>query len=139
MSEYIQTIEVEHPDYNGKGTCNNCQKTIYWNKGVINRNTKRLMPLESEYHPSSGVSPKRHLCMQKGDRWINKYEKLAAGLKKTWCEFCNNWYDLSHFSILVNPTKRPYLMCNMEVKTCNFADNYEPLVNGWFRPNEKKQ
>lgn len=137
--EYIQIIEVENPEYNGESNCNNCQGKIYWNKGVINRRTKRLMPLQDPYNPTTGTPPKRHLCMQGGTAtggWVQKYNGIE-GLKQTWCEFCGKFFDLSHWSILAHPTKRPYLMCNMEVKICNFWKNYEPLTDGWI--SAKKQ
>ena len=81
MDGTIQIIEVEHPDYNSETKCNNCKRTGYWNKGVINRKTKRLALLEEPYRPDAGISPKRHLCMKDGvDKWINKYEKINMRL-----------------------------------------------------------
>ena len=76
QDEYnIQYIEVEYPRYNGESKCNVCHKTIYWNKGVIHKRTKRLVPLEEPYVPDSGILAKRHLCMKQGTgKWINKYE-----------------------------------------------------------------
>jgi hypothetical protein len=73
----IQIIEVEYPNYNSQSKCNNCGKTIFWNKGVIHRRTKRLVPLNEHYRPDVGMRPKRHLCMKDGTKdgkWINKYE-----------------------------------------------------------------
>jgi len=78
-ADNIQIIEVEYPNFNGESKCNNCQKTIWWNKGVIHRKTKRLVPLNEPYRPDVGMKPKRHLCMQQGTKdgkFINKYEKI---------------------------------------------------------------
>ena len=77
----IQYIEVEYPDYNGQSKCNNCGETIYWNKGVIHKRTKRCVPLQEPYIDRSGIIAKRHLCMQQGTKdgkWINKYEKVDS-------------------------------------------------------------
>ena len=61
--------------------CNNCHKTIWWNKCVRHRRTKRCVPLDSEYIPDTGMIPRRHLCMKGGvKKWINKYEpKVNVG------------------------------------------------------------
>ncbi len=85
---------------------------------------------------------KKHIIAQKLRERSTGYAKPVANnssskpvgriLKKTWCEFCNRYEDLSHWSILVNPVRRPYLMCNVEVKMCNFSKKYEPLTSGWF-------
>ena len=78
-ADNIQIIEVEYPNFNSESKCNNCGKTIFWNKGVIHRRTKRLVPLNEHYRPDVGMRPKRHLCMQQGTKdgqWINKYEKI---------------------------------------------------------------
>jgi hypothetical protein len=134
----IQTIETEHPEFNGSSKCNNCGETLYWNGGVINRSTKRKMPLAEPYKPSSGVPPKRHLCMGSGTstgQWINK--AASSDLKKTWCDFCKRYYDLSHWWIYVNKkwgVKRPYLLCEQAIKIGNHGEYFEPLTDGWFRP-----
>lgn len=55
--------------------CNNCHKTIWWNKCVRHRRTKRCLPLDSEYIPDTGMIPRRHQCMLGGvKKYINKYE-----------------------------------------------------------------
>ena len=138
MDKDIMIVEVENPNFNGHGECNNCHKTIYWNKAIRNRTTKRQMPLEHPY--KEGETPSRHLCMQRGTttgKYINKYEQVQQiGLKLTWCEFCNHYFDLSHWCIFKSEkykVTRPYLMCMKEVQMCNHGDHFEPLTNGWFR------
>lgn len=131
----IQIIEDENK-HSWQGQCNNCNKTIWWNKCVRNRRTKKCMPLESEYIPDVGMSATRHKCMTSGT--VNKQffqDGKTVELKKTWCNFCDHYYDLSHWCILNNKNNsmRPQLMCIQEVKICNHSEYYDPLTNGWFR------
>lgn len=79
--DLIQIIEVERI-YNNEGQCNVCKNRIYWNPSVINRQTKRLLPLQDPYIASAGCSPSLHRgkCMQKGmDKFVKDgktiYEK----------------------------------------------------------------
>lgn len=133
----IQIVEDENRR-SWTSPCNNCGKTIWWSKWVRNKRTKRCMPLNSEYTPDIGQNPTRHSCMKGGvKQWINKYDGSAqTELKKTWCEFCNHRFDLSHWYIFNNKkdkVSRPLLMCMKEVEQCNHKDYFEPLTEGWFR------
>ena len=70
----IQVIEDENK-HSWTQECNNCHKTIWWNKCVRHRRTKRCVPLDSEYIPDTGMIPRRHLCMKSGvKKWLNMYD-----------------------------------------------------------------
>ena len=110
--------------------CNNCGKSIQWKKDELGRNWIYEDGTDIvHYNPVT-----RKGCMNKGTKSGN-FISTPTELKKTWCNFCNHYYDLSHWCILSNKNNklRPQLMCIQEVKICNHSAYYDPLTNGWFR------
>jgi hypothetical protein len=70
LQRYDQIVEVEKI-WNTEGKCNNpkCPRTlnnlpIYWCNAVLNRFTKRKLPLNKPY--VEGEIPDRHHCIEKG-------------------------------------------------------------------------
>ena len=63
LQRFDQVIEVEKI-WNSEGQCNNpkCRKTIYWCSAVINRRTKKKLPLNKPY--IHGEIPDAHRCMK---------------------------------------------------------------------------
>jgi hypothetical protein len=63
LQRFDQIVEVEKI-WNSEGTCNNpkCRSTIYWCNAVINRHTKKKLPLNKKY--THGEIPDAHRCMK---------------------------------------------------------------------------
>jgi hypothetical protein len=116
LQRFDQVIEVEKI-WNSEGQCNNplCpQKTIYWCNAVLNRFTKRKLPLNKPY--VHGEVPDRHHCIEKGsgvflgnhfftdyviqeqDNWMVVAEKKKRQRKLRNFDYINSLvrYDVPH-------------------------------------------